>query len=287
MRLFFTLILSLLFSSIHQSAYAQGCFNNNQHGQGFTTVSGYYRQAKTDCAVASDVNGHHTQGRNFVPNAGSRFGMPPLKDNKDAADFVKKCLAEKGVYSDENGTLSRDPNFESALAQCNGELYGEQFIVKRFPFATSRDKLTNTHVNVLNSALQSDGCIAIGEYKIYSFDPHTGFNLEGHAVELTGAKYENNEYTLEFADPNDPESTTTMTTNYSNKGVDMKISDDYRTMMGYRPETWIKLSAIVLKCPADRTCAIDSMISLDEETTLSCSNRKLTPVALPGLIENS
>jgi hypothetical protein len=48
--------------------------------------------------------------------------MPPLADIADAAAFLRKCLAENGIYSDKHGTEAGNSNYETELARCNGEL---------------------------------------------------------------------------------------------------------------------------------------------------------------------
>ncbi len=252
-------------------AQAQGCVSPAHTGQGWLTLNGYYRQAPSDCGVAADVNGHHTQGRKPKPDAGARFGMPPLADAMDAASFLKKCLAENGIYSDEHGTEAGNSNFETELARCNSELYGEIFVVKRIPMMCGLNQLRQSHTNLLNSALNDDGCIAIGEYKIH--DPRNPSVLEGHAVEITGASVtQAGELSLDFADPNNPEQIETMSTNYKDKLVNMTIPDSYKKMMGYSKDTWIHLSGITLKCPIETSCTIDWLNSDQQSAFEGCIN---------------
>jgi hypothetical protein len=271
MRILILILAVFLVYGGPSAAEAQGCVSPGQLGYGWLTLNGYYRQAPTDCGIAADVNGHHTQGRKLDPKAGSRFDMPLLADNMDAASFLKKCLAENGIYSDEHGTETRHSNFETELARCNSELYGRAFRVKRIAFMAALNQMSQSYVNILNSALNNDGCIAIGEYKIHN--PRNPFVLEGHAVEITGASTtQAGELSLDFADPNNPEATETMSTNYKAKQVDMTIADLYKKMMGYSKDTWIHLSGVTLKCPIETSCTIDWLNRDQQSAFEGCIN---------------
>jgi hypothetical protein len=136
------------------------------------------------------------------------------------------------------------------------------------------NQMNRSYVNILKSALNNDGCIAIGEYKIHN--PRNPLVLEGHAIEITGASVNNSgEFALEFADPNNPETTETMSTNYKAKQVDMTIPDSYKKMMGYSKDTWIHLSGLTLKCPIENSCTIDWLNTHQESAFQACNYKKL------------
>lgn len=231
------LFLSLYLASslIPTLLLAQNCSGPSRTEPLFS-LEGRVIQGPDGCLLGTDVNNGSDAGYKFDKDAGAYYGLGPINNSIDAYNFLRKCLGEFGVYTENVGVSSSHPDFESELARCNSILFGEEFIVKRFALSLSG---INQSMLSFASLGQSLGC-----YVMMEFDFSSG---GAHAVGLSSASSDGKKFSLKITDANFPDEPQSLSGKHSDP-VSEVVGDDYKKLMG-KARSLIFVRGIIFKCP--------------------------------------
>jgi|GEM_PF-5965743 len=246
MRSFIVLIALLSLQDFSpDNAWAQSCQGKRQ--EPLFSLEGRVISAFDGCFLAADVNNGKDMGYSYSPQAGAQIGATKIKDSIDAYNFLAKCLSQKGVYQPGVGVDSAHPDFEGEVARCNSELFGEDFVVKRYqlPFGGMSPEML-----YLANFGQIFDCYVMLEF---SFLPAGG----GHAVGVRSALSRGNEFSFEVTDGNFPDEPKILTGEFRDKSF-MVRGEEYQKLMGLRGKI-ISLRAMVFECPLESAFVVDEI----------------------------
>ncbi len=248
-RLAFLVASILAINIISADAFAQNCVGN---GRAEPMFSLDYRvvQGADGCLLGADVNTGTDAGYKFNKHAGAYYGLGPINNSIDAYQFLRKCLGEFGVYTENLGVSSSHPDFESELARCNSILFGEEFVVKRFTVPLAG--VSPADISFANTAK------LLGCYVMLEFNFSSG---GGHAVGLSSATSNGDGYSLTITDGNFPDETQSLSGKHKDQLSEVN-SDEYKKLMGISGKL-ITLRSLIFKCPIAQAELLTEFLNLN------------------------
>jgi hypothetical protein len=220
---------------IPSSVFAQNCSGPGRT-QPLFSLEGRVVQASDGCLLSADVNTGADAGYSFNKSAGTEYELGPIVNSIDAYNFLRKCLGEFGVYKENVGVSSSHPDFESELARCNSNLFGQEFVVKRFTVPLAG--VSPAMLSFANTA-QLLGCYVMLEFNVSSGD--------AHAVGLSSATSNGDDYSLTINDGNFPDESQSLSGKHKDQLSEVN-GDEYKKLMGISGKL-ITLRGMIFKCP--------------------------------------